>query len=179
MISQLKNIADKDPDEARKLLCGHPQLPEAILHLMSKLDMIKTPIETSPHLINAPPPPPNKPPMSQPPPPPLSTRADPRALADPRAGLSDPRTARADPRQSRDPRAAMQLQQKQQSLPPPPITSIPPPPIVRPPQFVQMNLDPALIQQVMSLTPQQIGLLPVDKQQSILALRQQITGGMG
>jgi hypothetical protein len=38
------------------------------------------------------------------------------------------------------------------------------------------HLDPGLIQQVMSLTPQQISQLPPEKQQHILALRQQITG---
>jgi len=38
------------------------------------------------------------------------------------------------------------------------------------------NLDPALVQQVMLLTPQQISQLPPDKQQSIMALRQQISG---
>jgi hypothetical protein len=59
-------------------------------------------------------------------------------------------TAAADPRS----RAA------QQRLPPPP-----------PP-----HLDPSLVQQVMALTPQQISQLPPEKQQSILALRQQITG---
>jgi len=37
-------------------------------------------------------------------------------------------------------------------------------------------LDPNLVQQVMQLTPSQIAQLPPDKQQSILALRQQITG---
>jgi hypothetical protein len=40
------------------------------------------------------------------------------------------------------------------------------------------GLDPNLVQQVMALTPAQIAQLPPDKQQSILALRQQITGGM-
>ena len=41
------------------------------------------------------------------------------------------------------------------------------------------HLDPGLVQQVMSLTPQQIQQLPPDKQQSIIQLRQQITGGHG
>jgi hypothetical protein len=40
---------------------------------------------------------------------------------------------------------------------------------------VPPGLDPALVQQVMSLTPQQIAQLPPDKQQSIMALRNQIT----
>jgi sulfur transfer protein SufE len=41
------------------------------------------------------------------------------------------------------------------------------------------GLDPALVQQVMGLTPAQIQQLPVEKQSSILALRQQITNAMG
>ena len=45
-------------------------------------------------------------------------------------------------------------------------------------QPIVANLDPALVQQVLSLTPQQISQLPPDKQQSILQLRQQITGSM-
>jgi hypothetical protein len=40
------------------------------------------------------------------------------------------------------------------------------------------NLEPSLVQQVMSLTPQQIAQLPIEKQQSILALRQQIASNM-
>jgi hypothetical protein len=41
-----------------------------------------------------------------------------------------------------------------------------------------LGLDMSLVQQVMALSPQQIGQLPPDKQQSILALRQQITNAM-
>lgn len=35
VINKLKEIAEKDPDEARRLISGHPQLPEALLYLMS------------------------------------------------------------------------------------------------------------------------------------------------
>ena len=176
VVAKLKEIADKDPDEARRLLSGHPQLPEAMLHLMSKLDMIQTPIVTAPPTVMAVPPPVA---------PQVPTRvADPRQRpADPRAAVAvapppppptttapmDPRQRMADPRQ--------QQQQQQQYVP------VPPPP---PPQAMMgqaqpsavANLDPALVQQVMSLTDEQIQQLPPDKQQSILLLRQQITGGM-
>jgi len=210
VISQLKTIADKDPDEARKLLCAHPQLPEAVLHLMSKLDMIKTPLDatTNPSLVAAtattttappssstgvnptshPPPPPKSvmqqqsvmqqhqqqqsavqqqqqqqsQPVSVPPPPPT----------DPRLAAVDPRRRASDPRAARDPR----MQQPPPVMPP---VAPPPPPPMRANVPQLMNLDPTLVQQVMSLTPQQIGMLPVDKQQHILALRNQITGGMG
>lgn len=149
VVQKLKEIADRDPEEARRILSGHPQLPEAILFCMSKLDMVQTPIAARA--------------VEQPlvAPPPVPRAADPRAASDPRQRASDPR-ARADPR-----RAATTA-----PPPPPPQYAAPPPP----PQQ-QAPLDPALVQQVMSLTPQQIAQLPPDKSQSIMALRNQITGG--
>jgi hypothetical protein len=54
----------------------------------------------------------------------------------------------------------------------------PPPQMHAQPPHGVAGLDPNLVQQVMALTPAQIAQLPPDKQQSILALRQQITGGM-
>ena len=170
VVAKLKEIADRDPDEARRLLSGHPQLPEAMLHLMSKLDMIQTPIlVTAPPTVMVPP----------------ARVADPRQRpADPRAAVVPPpppppaATAAApvvmDPRQRMDPRQQQQQQQQQQR---PPQYAVPPPP---PPQqqSVVANLDPALVQQVMSLTMEQIAQLPPDKQQTILLLRQQITGGL-
>ena len=159
VLKQLKETADKDPDEARKLLCGHPQLPEAVLFIMSKLDMVKTPVAGAAGVPGA-----AVAPTARP--------AYPRAAAaaapsDPRA--RDPRAA-ADPR-AKDPRASM-------GMPPQPPMGLPPPP---PPQPVAPpavpGVDPVLVQQVMSLTAQQIAQLPPDKQQSIIALRNQITGG--
>lgn len=37
IVAKLKEIADTNPDEARKLLTQHPQLPEAILYCMSEV----------------------------------------------------------------------------------------------------------------------------------------------
>lgn len=226
VIAKFKEMADRDPDEARRLLSGHPQLPEAVLHLMSKLDMIKTPVNTEGSYeaatvgTTAPPPPPQTTLAVPPPPaaiqqPPTTTTitpavaaavpADPRARpADPRARPADPRQAAApqDPRTAADPRLAAaaappMMQQPppptmQQQQPPPPLhAGVPPPgvpPQQPPPQYQQpppqqpppanvANIDPMLVQQVMSLTNEQIAQLPPDKQQSILQLRQQITGG--
>lgn len=191
IIAQLKQVAEKDPDEARKVLSGHPQLPEAILHLMSKLEMIKTPLNedgslaiAAPglgggamggnNLYGAPPP------MSQP------------GGGDPRAALiNDPRAAAAAAR--RDPRAALANNDPRgnQSGPPPHTQHLlpPPPPYqqqqqysVPPPPSLGggtsgTTLDPNLAKQVMALTPQQIAQLPHDKQQSILTLRNQIASG--
>jgi cleavage stimulation factor subunit 2 len=183
VVAKLKEMADRDPDEARRILSGHPQLPEAMLFLMSKLDMVQTSVPTDGGGAVLPPVPVAA----------AGRAADPRARKDPRAAASDPRAAaaapapppppaRADPRARVDPRArgppppmGMPPQQPPSygAPPPPPQPGMPPPP---PPAGVA-NLDPALIQQVMSLTPQQIAQLPPDKQQSILALRQQIQGG--
>mmetsp|Transcript_24568 Transcript_24568/g.28081 ORF Transcript_24568/g.28081 Transcript_24568/m.28081 type:complete len:372 (-) Transcript_24568:76-1191(-) len=207
IVAKMKEIADRDPDEARRLLAGHPQLPEAMLFIMSKLDMVQTALSVKSNPIV-----------------PLATvsasrAADPRARAlDPRAAAAaatasslatsstiasstDPRSAvaassipplastatpsRADPRaRSADPRARsvhvppmapppqpQQQQPPQYGVPPPPMQ--PPPPLAAP---GLANLDPALVRQVMSLTPEMISQLPPHKQQSILALRQQISG---
>jgi cleavage stimulation factor subunit 2 len=173
VVAKLKEIADRDPDEARRLLSGHPQLPEAMLHLMSKLDMIQTPIVTAPPTVLTMAPPPRAADPRQRP-------ADPRAAAVPPPPPPPPPAAVAapamDPRQRMDPRQQQQQQQQQQQRPPQPYGVPPPPPPQQ--QNVVANLDPALVQQVMSLTMEQIAQLPPDKQQSILALRQQITGGM-
>ncbi|KAK6528141.1 hypothetical protein TWF281_009392 [Arthrobotrys megalospora] len=63
------------------------------------------------------------------------------------------------------------------TAPPPQQQYQPPPP---PPQPAQPAMDPqkaALVQQVMSLTPDQIATLPPDQQAAILQLRQQIMSG--
>lgn len=168
IVKQLKEVADKDPDEARKLLCGHPQLPEAVLFIMSKLDMIKTPVATGAGGI---------PGADMAAATPTAPAAVPARPADPRAAAAAA-VAPSDPR-ARDPRAAARAPPPPIAMPqqPPPAHygAPPAPPPAAPP--VVAGLDPALVQQVMSLTPQQIAQLPPDKQQSIIALRQQITGG--
>lgn len=166
VIEKLKEISDSNPEEARKILTQHPQLPEAILYCMSELDMIKTPVATSGIAVPLPAP-------GIAPPIPSDPRA--RAVAPPQpVQPSDPRARPADPRAAaRDPRAAGGAP----NFPPPPTfaapPSMPPPPMQQPPTVA--GLDPNLVQQVMQLTPAQISQLPPDKQQSILALRQQIT----
>jgi len=198
IVAKMKEIADRDPDEARRLLAGHPQLPEAMLFIMSKLDMVQTAlsVKSTPEV-----------PIGIPLPIPPTRVADPRARAsDPRAAAAastsmssssaisssnDPRSAansvappapvppRADPR-ARDPRArAVPAPTMVLPQPPRPNYGVPPPPMQPPPPPSAPgigNLDPALIQQVMSLTPEMISQLPPHKQQNILALRQQISG---
>ena len=224
VVAKLKEIADRDPDEARRVISGHPQLPEALLFIMSKLDMVKTPLAaTTMAEINSMVPAALRPmattgvptaagvtttatsnPTTAP------VRADPRARVDPRARAADPR-AQAQASQPVQPppqqqprvvdpraRAAAAAAAASAPLPPPPPPPPPrlgvvpqqqqqqppvataattygqPPPQQHPPALA--HLDPSLVQQVMSLTPQQIQLLPPDKQQSILQLRQQIQG---
>ncbi|KAL7567642.1 hypothetical protein ACA910_000235 [Epithemia clementina (nom. ined.)] len=228
VIAKLKEMAERDPDEARRVISGHPQLPEALLFLMSnKLDMVKTPIPTidavlppttaSSTLTSTTLPSSTNPASAAG----ATTRAaDPRARTDPRmasaattasaaavqpaanntgGGSSAAPPARLDPRQRVDPRikqeqAPSQQQPQQPSLavptrqpqqPPPP-----PPPLAHMPQQQQTqqqqpfvnhapHLDPTLVRQVMALTPEMLQQLPPDKRQSILQLRQQITGGHG
>jgi cleavage stimulation factor subunit 2 len=74
---------------------------------------------------------------------------------------------------------------QQQAPPPPPPAAAPiyhqqqmqmqQQPMMAPSQAV----DPGLIQQVMSLTPQQIAQLPAEKQQYLLQLRQQFAQSQG
>lgn len=200
VIAKLKQIADSDPDEARKIISGHPQLPEALLFLMSQLDMIKTPLSNVlgmgvgagaggvPGMVGNIPPPPPVPDNSK-------VRSDPR---DPRAKLQQPPPAvpvppappiSVDPRGAiSDPRRAHTMQPPPVSAPPPPMNTNPymaqqqQPPPGPPPQPMGAGvagLDPALVQQVMSLTPAQISQLPPEKQNSILALQRQITNARG
>ncbi len=200
VIAKLKEIADSDPDEARKIISGHPQLPEAILYLMSQLDMMKTGINTNVLGVTTTSAGAVPPPIVPGIPPPVPHRVDPRTAA--ASGLppppvpSDPR----DPRTNRasDPRAASDPRRQQQQPPPPvpPPAGVPPPPPQQmympgmaqpspvgvpppPPMGAIAGLDPALVQQVMGLTAAQIAQLPVDKQNSILALRQQIQNATG
>ena len=180
VVAKLKEIAETNPDEARKLLTSHPQLPEAILYCMSELDMVKTPVPGSSMSSAVPMVPPPIDPRSAPPtmpPPPVGLQPPPTAAmagmpADPRA-----RAAPADPRAARDPRSMP----PPGSFPPPPPSFPAPPPMGPPPSAmapgVAAGLDPSLVRQVMALTPAQISSLPPDKQQSIMALRNQITGG--
>ena len=198
IIKKLKEIADSDADEARKLISGHPQLPEAILHLMSRLEMIRTPLPNALGIPGIPPPPapldtsrldprhqvsdPRKAPV---PPPNLSVPppsqvvpqpSDPRARADPRGA------ARADPRAAARPLAPPPVPPQTHLPPPPPMPAymgVHPPAVPAPSAMSVAGLDPSLVQQVMGLTHQQIQQLPLDKQQSIIALRQQITNSMG
>jgi cleavage stimulation factor subunit 2 len=180
VVAKFKEIADRDPDEARRLIAGHPQLPEALLFCMSKLDMIKTPL-TSTMVEGA-----AVSGLGGLPVAPSTTAA---RAADPRAAVArvDPRQqARIDPRAPprADPRAQLAPTPMSQLPPPPPPMHMAAPPGYAPPMGHGMaapaptglNLDAAFMQQVLSLTPQQIAGLPPDKQQSILQLRQQITG---
>ena len=41
ILSELKMMASKDQEEARALLTSHPQLPEALLHIMSKVSQMR------------------------------------------------------------------------------------------------------------------------------------------
>ncbi|GMH67960.1 hypothetical protein TrVE_jg6027 [Triparma verrucosa] len=171
ILSELKIMASKDEKEARALLTSHPQLPEAILHIMSKMEMIKTPLQ---QLLNAAnsmanpgqaAPAPVPPPMHYAPPPPQNFQAPP-AFPPPPAFQAPPSFAPPPPQPppsfapppSNDPRRARDPRQQQQA--------------VRIPDIPGVSSE--LVQQVMGLTDEQIQSLPADKKNSIIALRNQI-----
>jgi cleavage stimulation factor subunit 2 len=149
VLSRLKEIVEQDPDEARRILSGHPQLQEAFLFAMSKLEMVKTPIaQTTPNLVL--------------PLPPTVAALDQAAVVPKISNAADPRIL--DPRRARDPRQRVVVPTSNTS------------------EYTNSTsagatntpLNPALIQQVLSLTPQQIAQLPPDKSASIIALRNEI-----
>ena len=184
ILSEFKMLASKNMDEARALLTSHPQLPEAILHIMSKMEMIKTPLPqllsiaqsmANPGMgaaapIHPPPPtqsmqppimPPGGPPMFAPPP----TFAPPPAFPGGSAAAPPQPAATSDPRR-RDPRLAASAPPPAAAAAPPAYPSIP-------------GISQELIHQVMSLTDEQIQQLPQDQQGSILTLRQQVMAHVG
>ena len=169
VIARLKEIADKDPDEARRILCGHPQLQEAILFAMSKLDMVKTPVDVASVAAVGVAPVIPAPTVSAAQ---VAARAsDPRfatTLAQQQQQQQQQQVQRVDPRVRVDPRAR---DPRQRAAPAPPPQSQP--------VVAVSTLDPVLVQQVMALTPQQIAQLPPDKYASIMALRNQIMAGGG
>ncbi|KAL7442582.1 hypothetical protein ACHAXH_008226 [Discostella pseudostelligera] len=191
IVAKLKEIADTNPDEARKLLTQHPQLPEAILYCMSELDMIKTPVGTALGM--------GVPALAPPnfaPPPLLTTMAKP---IDPRAQLStsmppplpgvvaqaqqqppppimampsDPRARPADPRAAaavaRDPRAAVAGGgvPPPNFPPPPPMMQHPPPSMPPPP----MGMAPPPPQQQPPVLPPGVAGLDPNLVQQVMAL---------
>jgi cleavage stimulation factor subunit 2 len=212
ILQQLKSMAAADPQEARNMLTSHPQMPEALLHIMSKMEMIKTPLprlmqaatgtlpasavngagsgnnpgnntSAMPPMSKHPPPPQfNQPPpqFNQPPPqfshapPPMFAPPPPPANYNPNTGpppmqqmqqMHDPR--RSDPRMH--------------PPPPPPGQGPPGPPPGAPPGAVAdiSTLNPALVQQVMSLSDQQIRELPPDHQATIVQMRAAIIANGG
>ena len=172
VIARLKEISDKDPDEARRILTGHPQLQEAILFALSKLDMVKTPVAVESAAVAAPVIPAPTAAAAQ-----VAAGAAAARASDPRFALSAQQQQqqhhylpqhhhqRVDPRVRVDPRARDPRQRAAPPVPSQAVASV-------------SNLDPALIQQVMALTPQQIAQLPPDKYASIMALRNQIMAGV-
>lgn len=169
VVKQFKDISQRDPDEARRLISSHPQLPEALLYCMSKLEMIQTPLPTTTTTAT-----PSLSLSVAPPTIPTTTAVRP---SDPRAAARmDPRVQPPPPPRTMDPR-----QQAPRVTDPRAAARAPPYPTTMAPQQQPglAHLDPGLVQQVLSITPQQLAQLPPDKQQSILQLRQQITNGRG
>ena len=169
ILQKFKEVADKDQNAARTLLISHPQLPEAVLHMMSKLEMIKNAL---PHTLNVAPSAEhsssNAAPVAQQP---QFTATPPQFNAPPPQFAPPPTMGMPPPPQFQPPPS---FQQPPQFNQPPPQFNQPPPGGPPPAVNTPAGLDPALIQQVMALTDQDIAGLPEGKRKSILMLKDQI-----
>ncbi|KAG7670067.1 hypothetical protein KSW81_008205 [Nannochloris sp. 'desiccata'] len=194
-LAQMQSLLHQNPQQARRMLVDNPQLARALFHMEIILGMVSNPMgDIAPKGVAPPgllPIPPQRQGfdggMEQPPPHygapvPAPAPIDPR-LAVAAAGGPPPMAAAAAPI---DPRRQQQQQQQPMisAVAPVPMNAGPRPMVsvaVGGPPSVPgvvpgMNPDQqnALVQQVMSLTPQQIELLPPEQKAQVLALQQQL-----
>lgn len=193
-LSQMQALLAQHPHQARQLLIDSPQLARALFQMEIILGMVSNPLgdvapkgAAPPNLVTAvqqhqqqyampmPPPPP---PMQQQAPVVVVTASDPR-LGGGRVPAADPRLmAAGGPMGGVAPRpmvsvASQQSQQQQAVVGAPPArgsggSGMP----VVPGMTTEQQQ--ALLQQVMSLTPEQIELLPAEQKAQVLALQQQL-----
>lgn len=158
IMGQMKGLVTTDPLKATELLRQAPQLSYAIFQALLLMNLVDTSVLTQ-VIENAAAPAAAPVPVAAPPPPP-------------------PPPVVPVPQQQPPP----QQYAAYHPVPTPPQTQYVPPPPQQPQQPPQVQNDPqraALIQQVLSLTPEQIGALPVDQQTQILMLKHQLLAGGG
>lgn len=156
ILGQMKSLVATEPLKATELLRQAPQLSYAIFQALLLMNLVDTSVLT-------------------------------QVIENAAAPAAAPVVAAAPPPPPPQP-PVVPVQAPQQysayhPVPTPPQGYAPPPP---PPQQTQqpgvVHADPqkaALIQQVLSLTPEQIGLLPADQQSQIMMLKHQILAGGG
>ncbi|KAF2720084.1 hypothetical protein K431DRAFT_286085 [Polychaeton citri CBS 116435] len=176
-ISQMKGLVHSNPAQAMALLGQAPQLSYAIFQAMLLMDLVDTSVVGQ--LIQQQPPPPPQPAIPQAPPP-MSFSAAPVPITQPGFPTQfgtpmqqqPPAQFQPPPQQYQPPQPAFQ---PQPYAPTPPVQH----PAYQPPpqQQAAPQLDPAqraMIQQIMSMTPEQVAAIPDEGQRNtVLQLRQQ------
>ncbi|KAH0557089.1 hypothetical protein GP486_005123 [Trichoglossum hirsutum] len=160
ILSQMKGLVMADPAKATELLKQAPQLSYAIFQALLLMGLVDTSVLSSVVEQSVPP----AQPASQPVP---VQPAQQQATYQPFLSTQLP--------------AQVQVPTPPihgQPYPPPPQQPVQPPPAQQPQQPTGMD-KAALIQQVLSLTPEQIAALPPAEQGQILLLRQQLMAGGG
>lgn len=158
IMGQMKGLVTTDPLKATELLRQAPQLSYAIFQALLLMNLVDTSVLTQ-VIENAAAPAAAPAAAAAPPPPP-----PPPVVAVPQQQPTPQQYAAYHP------------------VPTPPQSQYVPPPPQPPPQQPQVQNDPqraALIQQVLSLTPEQIGALPADQQTQIMMLKHQLLASGG
>lgn len=173
ILGQMKALVTTDPIKATELLRQAPQLSYAIFQALLLMNLVDTSVLTQ-VIENAAAP-------SQPLP--ASASIAPSAVA----GIVPPPPP-PPPQQQQQQAAAAAAAYASQYVPPPAVPAAPTPPqqqqsaYTPAPAQAAIVADPqraALIQQVLSLTPEQIGALPADQQSQIMLLKHQLAAGGG
>lgn len=161
IMGQMKGLVTTDPLKATELLRQAPQLSYAIFQALLLMNLVDTSVLTQ-VIENAAAPAAAPVPVAAPPPPPLPPVVPAQQPAPQQYAVYHP--VPTPPQAQYVPPPPQQQQQQQQPQPQP---------------QPQLQNDPqraALIQQVLSLTPEQIGALPADQQTQIMMLKHQFLG---
>ncbi|KAI9868607.1 MAG: hypothetical protein M1813_004457 [Trichoglossum hirsutum] len=164
ILSQMKGLVMADPAKATELLKQAPQLSYAIFQALLLMGLVDTSVLSSVVEQSVPP--------AQPASQPVSVQSAPPP---PQQAAYQPFLPTQLPAQVQVPTPPIH---SQPYPPPPPQQPVQPPPAQQPQQPAGMD-KAALIQQVLSLTPEQIAALPPAEQGQILLLRQQLMAGGG
>ncbi|EDV24679.1 uncharacterized protein TRIADDRAFT_56724 [Trichoplax adhaerens] len=174
LMVQMKESIHKYPDETRRMLLQNPQLAYALLQALVVMKVVD-PAEAT-KLLH----PPNtlvKPLGGPLPGMPMEPQQVGRPPVDPGFGHVVPEPQQRPNQGAGNPQPPPAKKPSANRAPPNPSTTTPPPPASQ--IRAQDQEKAALIMQVLSLTDQQIALLPPEQRQSILILREQIARSKG
>jgi cleavage stimulation factor subunit 2 len=175
-LAQMQSLLHQNPQQARRMLVDNPQLARALFHMEIILGMVSNPMgDIAPKGIAPPgvlPVPRQFDGMDQPPP---HYGAPPPAPIDPRLAGGPAAAAPIDPRRPQ-PMVSAVAPAPMNAGPRPMVSAATGGPVLPPGTVPGMSTDQqnALVQQVISLTPQQIELLPPEQKAQVLAIQQQL-----